>query len=61
MTCSIQCVLEVYFYEAISKCKVQHTKKTNLNWVAGASYKSGKIGFHHIASPEALSKPLQCS
>ena len=39
MTCSIQCVLEVYFYEAISKCKVEHTKKTNLNWVAGASYK----------------------
>ena len=39
MTCNIQCVLEVYFYEAISKCKVQNAKTTTLNWVAGASYK----------------------
>ena len=36
MTCSIH---NVYFYEAISKCEVQHTKKTNVNWVAGASNK----------------------
>jgi len=28
------------FLWAISQCKVQHTKKTNLNWVAGTSYKS---------------------
>ena len=39
MTCSVQWELEVYFYEAISKCKVEHTIKTNLNWVVGASYK----------------------
>jgi len=34
-------VLEVYFYEAISKWKIQHTKKTySLKYIAGASYKS---------------------
>ena len=60
-------MLEVYFDAAISKCKVQHMKKSksNLNWVAGASYKLiiivGKIGFYQIPSPEVSPKPLQHS
>ena len=62
MTYSIQCVLEVYFYEAISKCKVQHTKKSNLKLqVLVTNLLISKIRFHQIASPEVSSTPLQCS